>query len=142
LNTGRWRLNGWHRLWIAVALLGLIPAFAAVVAGWESADAWLADAARGAPIRVDVAGVGEVDFPPTMSREAIALVAGASHGSPDALAAGTRAWGAEFAGVLERYARAMNRALVLRVLGWWAFAVALVYVVGWLAAWVWRGFRA
>ena len=93
-----------------------------------------------APTRVHVTG-GDVDFPATMSPEAIDLVIGASKGSADAIRAGIRAWDGEFRRVLDAQAAALNRLQLTRVLGIWLAGMLALYLVGWMAGWVWRGFR-
>ncbi len=135
------RLNGWQRLWVAAAVAGLAAAAGFVAWGWETSDAWLREIAADPPTRVDVAGAGTVEFPATMSPEAIAIVTEAAKGDRQALAAGIRAWGEAFERVLDTYAAQSNRRLVLRVLGAWIVGVALLYAGGWLVAWVRRGFR-
>lgn len=134
------RLNGWQRLWIAAAVLFLIPAAATIVAGWDSAGAWVRDLEVAAPTRVAVEGVGEVEFPATMSPEAIAIVTRAGKGSAEAIRAGVRAWDVEFRRALDTQAAALNRLLVLRVLGYWVAGIVGLYLIGWLASWVRRGF--
>jgi len=134
------RLNGWLRLWIAIALLGLVPSAFTLWSEWESGESWIRESEVAAPTRVHVDGVGEVAFPATMSREAIELVTEASKGNAEAISAGIRAWDVEFRRVLDEQAAALNRLLVLRVLGFWAAAVAILYAAGWLGAWVRRGF--
>ena len=142
MNAGRTvRLHGWQRLWVALAFCGLLPAVGIIAGEWESGDAWLRDLGAVAPVRVQVAGVGEVEFPATMSKEAIEFVARASKGNRDALDAGVRAWGAEFGKVLDTHAMALNRRLVVRVLGVWGGGMVLLYVAGWMVGWVRRGFR-
>lgn len=136
------RINGWQRLWIAIAVISLVPAIGYMVAEWESGEAWIRHLQTAAPTRVDVAGVGSVDFPATMSPEAVDIVVRASHGNADTLAAGIRAWGVEFARALDEQAAALNRLLVARALGWWAAGIFLLYLIGWLAGWVRRGFKA
>ena len=134
-------LGGWQRLWVAIAVVSLAAAVAIIAAEWESGEAWIRDLEGAAPTRVHVAGVGEVGFPATMSAEAIALVTRAGQGNAEAIRAGVRAWGAELRKLLDAYAAEHNRGQAMRVLGFWAAGVALLYLVGWLAGWVWRGFR-
>ncbi len=134
------RLNGWQRLWIAAAVLFLIPAAATIVAEWDSASAWVRDLEVAAPTRVAVEGVGDVEFPATMSPEAIDIVTRAGKGSAEAIRAGVRAWDVEFRRALDTQAAALNRLLVVRVLGYWVAGIVGLYLVGWLASWVRRGF--
>jgi hypothetical protein len=138
----RWpaRLNGWHRLWLAVALLSLVPAASVIVSDWETGDAWLRERQSAAPTRVHVDGAGDVDFPATMSPEAIAIVTRAGNGSSAAIEAGIRAWNADLRRLLDAQAAVLDRLLVIRVLEIWAASVVGLYILGWLAAWVWRGF--
>jgi len=140
-GTGR-GLGGWQRLWVAVAVISLAAAVAIIVADWQSGDAWIRDVEGAAQTRVRVEGIGDVDFPATMSAEAIALVTRAGQGNAEAIRAGIRAWGAELRKALDVYATEQNRAQALRVLGFWAAGVTLLYLAGWMAGWVWRGFRA
>jgi hypothetical protein len=135
------RLNGWQRLWFAIAVLSFVSALGIIWSGWETGEAWIRDLEPAAPTRVHIDGVGDFDFPATMSPEAIDLVTRAGKGSAEALNAGIRAWDAEFRRVLDTYAMALDRLLVIRILGFWAAGVLLLYLVGWLAGWVWRGFR-
>jgi hypothetical protein len=135
------RPNGWQRLWIAVAVLSLAGAIGVIGADWESGSEWIRDLEVAPPIRVQVEGVGDFDFPATMSAEAIALVARASKGSADGIRAGVRAWDVEFRRVLDAQAAALNRLSATRILGFWAAGVVALYLVGWMAGWVWRGFR-
>jgi hypothetical protein len=135
------RLNGWLRLWIAIALLGLVPAAFTLWSEWESGESWIRDREVAPPTRVQVEGVGDVEFPATMSREAIELVTQASKGNAAAIRAGIHAWDVEFRRVLDAQAAALNRLLVLRVLGFWAAAVGILYAAGLLGAWVRRGFK-
>jgi len=134
-------LNGWQRLWIALALLAIVPAEALVVTEWESADVWVRDLQQVPANRVAVEGAGEVEFPATMSTEAIDLVVGAAAGKPEAIRAGITAWTAEFNNVLRAYITDLNRSLAMRVAAFWAAGVGLLYGVGWLFAWVRRGFK-
>jgi len=135
------RLNGWQRLLIALALIAILPAVGLIVADWESADAWVRDLQQLPPNRVAIEGAGDVDFPATMSSEAIDLVVGAAAGKPEAVRAGITAWTAEFNNVLRAFIADLNRALVIRIAAFWAGGVALLYGIGWLIAWVRRGFK-
>jgi hypothetical protein len=135
------RLNGWQRLWIALALISIVPALAMLRADWESTDDWLRDVRQEPPTRVTIAGAGEVAFPATMSTEAIRLVTEGSGGNPDAIRAGIAAWTREFNRVIGAYVSDRNRSLVFWVAAYWLGGIALLYGVGWLFAWVRRGFR-
>ena len=135
------RLNGWVRLWIAIAVLGLVPAGAIIFSEWESGDAWMHDFEIAAPTQVHVDGVGDVDFPATMSAEAIDLVVKASAGNREAIGAGIRVWDSELRRLLNQRAEALNRLLVMQVAALWAGGLVLLYVVGLIGAWVWRGFK-
>lgn len=134
-------LNGWRRLWIAIALIGILPALALVWTEWDSADAWVRDLHQMPSRRVAVEGAGEMEFPATMSAEAIELVVRGGGGNPEAIRAGISAWTAEFNNVIRTYVADANRWLVIRAVAFWAGGVALVYGIGWLFAWVRRGFR-
>jgi hypothetical protein len=135
------RINGWVRLWIALGVLGLIPAVYTLVTEWESADAWIREL-RLVPLnKVNVEGVGDVEFPATMSPEAIALVTRESAGKPEALRAAIGAWVAELNDLIRAYVADLNRALAIRVVAWWIGALALLYGIGLLLAWVRRGFK-
>jgi len=134
-------LNGWQRLWIALALVAILPAVALIAADWESADVWVRDLQQLPVNRVAIEGNGAIDFPATMSAEAIDLVVSAAAGKPEAIRTGISAWTAEFNNVLRAYIADLNRALALRVAACWAAGVALSYAAGWLFAWVRRGFK-
>lgn len=134
-------LSGWQRLWVAIAVIGIVPAAAIVFLEWESADVWMRDLQQMPSTRVQVEGAGEVDFPATMSAEAIALVTRGSGGNPEAIQVGIATWGGEFSSVIHAYTAHLNRALAIRVVAWWAGCIALLYGLGWLIAWVRRGFR-
>jgi hypothetical protein len=135
------RINGWVRLWIALAVLGLIPAVYTLITEWESADVWIQELRRVPPNKVKVEGVGDVEFPATMSPEAIALVTRENAGKPEALRAATGAWVAELNELIRAYVAHLNRALALRVAAWWIGALVLLYAIGLLLAWVRRGFK-
>jgi hypothetical protein len=135
------RLNGWQRLWIAAAVLSLGGVIGIIVADWETGSEWIRDLEVMAPTRVHVDGVGDVDFPALMSPEAIALVTRASKGSTAGIRAGIRAWDGDFRRALDAQAVALNRLSVIRRLGVWAAGILALYLVGWMAGWVWRGFR-
>jgi hypothetical protein len=135
------RLNGWQRLWIAIAVISIVPMVAMVLGDWESGDAWMRDLQQMPPTTVTVEGVGPMEFPATMSAEAIALVTRGSGGNPDAIRAGIRTWGSEFNKLIRGYIGMLNRDLVIRAIAVWAIGLALLYGFGWLVAWVRRGFR-
>jgi hypothetical protein len=141
-EEGATGLNGWQRLWIAIALISIVPAVAMIRSEWESGDVWMRDLQKLPPTRVAIEGAGEMDFPATMSAEAIELVTRGSGGNPEAIRVGITVWGMEFSNVIRAYIANFNRSLVVRVVAWWAGGVALLYGVGWLFAWVRRGFKA
>lgn len=134
-------INGWVRLWIALAVIGLIPAIYTLVTEWESADAWIQDLRLVPPNKVNVEGVGDVEFPATMSPEAIALVTRENAGKPEALRTAIGTWVAELNDLIRAYVADLNRALAIRVAAWWVGALVLLYAIGLLLAWVRRGFR-
>jgi hypothetical protein len=134
-------LNGWQRLWVAIALISIVAAAAMIREEWESADVWIRDLRQVPPNRVMIEGAGEVDFPATMSTEAIDLVTRGSGGNPEAIRAGITAWTTEFNKVIHSHVADFNRSLVIRGGAFWACGIALLYGVGWLVAWVRRGFR-
>ena len=134
-------LNGWQRLWIAIALVSIVPAAAMIRSEWESADVWVRDLQQMPTHRVAIEGAGEVEFPATMSAEAIELVTRGGAGNAQAIRAGISAWSAEFNNVIRAYIADLNRSLVIQVVAFWAVGVALLYGAGWLFAWVRRGFR-
>lgn len=136
------RLNGWIRLWIALAVIGLVPAIYTIATEWESAADWISEMSLVAPNKVNVDGVGVVDFPATMSPEAIALVTRDNAGKPDAIRAAITSWTNEFNDVIRSYVSDLNRSLVMRVAGYWVGTLVLLYFIGLLLAWVRRGFRA
>jgi hypothetical protein len=135
------RLNGWVRLWIALAVIGLIPAIYTLVTEWESADAWIQELRLVPPNKVNVEGVGDVEFPATMSPEAIALVTRENAGKPEALRAAIGTWVGEFNDLIRSYVSDLNRTLVIRVVGWWIGSLVVLYAIGLLLAWVRRGFK-
>jgi hypothetical protein len=135
------RINGWVRLWIALAVIGLIPAIYTLVTEWESADAWIQELRLVPPNKVNVEGVGDVEFPATMSPEAIALVTRENAGKPEALRAAIGTWVGEFNDLIRSYVSDLNRTLVIRVAGWWIGSLVVLYAIGLLLAWVRRGFR-
>lgn len=135
------RLNGWLRLWIALAVIGLVPALYTIATEWESASDWIRELQAVAPNKVEVDGVGAVEFPSTMSPEAIALVTRDNAGKPDAIRAAIGEWVAEFNDVIRAYVSDLNRALLIRVAGYWVGTLVLLYFIGLLLAWVRRGFR-
>ena len=135
------RLNGWVRLWIALAVIGLIPAIYTLVTEWDSADAWIQELRLVPPNKVSVEGVGDVEFPATMSPEAIAFVTRENAGKPDALRAAIGTWVGEFNDVIRSYVADLNRALAIRVVGWWIGSLVVLYAIGLLLAWVRRGFK-
>jgi hypothetical protein len=135
-------INGWVRLWIALAVIGLIPAIYTLVTEWESADAWIQELRAVPPNKVNVEGVGDVEFPATMSAEAIAFVTRENAGKPEALRAAIGAWVGEFNDVIRSYVADLNRTLAFRVVGWWLGSLAALYAIGLLLAWVRRGFRS
>lgn len=135
------RINGWVRLWIALAVIGLIPAIYTLVTEWESADAWIQELRLVPPNKVNVEGVGDVEFPATMSPEAIALVTRENAGKPEALRAAIGAWAGEFNDLIRSFVADLNRTLVIRVVGWWIGALVVLYAIGLLLAWVRRGFK-
>jgi hypothetical protein len=134
-------LNGWQRLWIAIALISIVPAVAMIRSEWESADVWVRDLQQMPTHRVAIEGAGEVEFPATMSAEAIALVTRGGAGNAQAIRAGISAWDAEFNNVIRACVSDLNRSLVIQAAALWAGGVALLYAAGWLFAWVRRGFR-
>jgi hypothetical protein len=134
-------LNGWQRLWVAIALVSIVPAVATIGMEWESADDWMRDLQQMPARRVAIEGAGDVEFPATMSAEAVGLVTRGAAGNADAIRAGIVAWTAEFNTVIRAFVADLNRALVIRVASFWACGAALLYAVGWLFAWVRRGFR-
>jgi len=133
--------NGWQRLWVAIALISIVPAVALIRSDWESVDVWVRDLQQVPTNRVAIEGAGEVEFPATMSAEAIALVTRGGAGNPEAIRARISAWSVEFNNVIRACIADLNRSLVIRTLAFWAGGVALLYGVGWLFAWVRRGFR-
>ena len=135
------RINGWIRLWIALAVIGLIPAIYTLVTEWDSADAWIQELRLVPPNKVNVEGVGDVEFPATMSAEAIAFVTRENAGKPEALRAAIGTWVGEFNDLIRSYVSDLNRTLVIRVAGWWIGSLVVLYAIGLLLAWVRRGFR-
>jgi len=135
------RLNGWLRLWIALAVIGLVPALYTIATEWESANDWIREMQLVPPNKVDVDGVGPVEFPATMSPEAIALVTRDNAGKPDGIKAAIGAWVGEFNDVIRAYVNDLNRSLLIRVAGYWVGTLVLLYFIGLLLAWVRRGFR-
>ena len=134
-------VNGWIRLWIALAVIGLIPAIYTLVTEWESTDAWIQELRLVPPNKVNVEGVGDVEFPATMSPEAIALVTRENAGKPEALRAAIGTWVGEFNDLIRSYVSDLNRTLVIRVVGWWIGSLVVLYAIGLLLAWVRRGFK-
>ena len=135
------RLNGWIRLWIALAVIGLVPVIYTIATEWESADAWIQELQAVPPTKIGVDGVGDVDFPATMSAEAIALVTRENAGKPDGIRAAIGTWVAEFNDIIRTYVKDLNRTLLLRAVAYWLGALALLYAAGMLLAWVRRGFK-
>ena len=136
------RLNGWMRLWIALAPIGLVPALYTITTEWESADDWIREMQLVPPNKINVEGVGVIAFPATMSPEAIALVTRDNAGKPDAIENAITAWVAEFNELIRAYVKDLNRSLLTRVAGYWVGSLALLYGIGLLLAWVRRGFRS
>jgi hypothetical protein len=134
-------LNGWIRLWIALAIIGLVPAIYTVATEWENANDWISEMSLVPPNKVNVDGVGVVEFPATMSPEAIVLVTRDNAGKPDGIRAAITSWTNEFNDVIRSYVSDLNRSLVMRVAGYWVGTLVLLYFIGLLLAWVRRGFR-
>lgn len=129
------KLGGWQKLWIALALISIVPAVAVVWSKWEPGGGWMRDRLEEPPTRVIVEGVGEVEFPATMSREAIELVTKEGGGNAEAIRAGIASWNKEFNKLIKSQTAGGNRSLLIRGVAFWAGGVALLYGIGWLVAW-------